>query len=93
MQSYLIGALVFLIAMLVFVFQNQQPVKVTFITWVSPEVSLALVVLLAAFFGALITFLVESFRHLKKMQQLREKRIKSKNRQQVLRKTGDSGGV
>lgn len=74
MQSYLIGALVFLITMLVFVFQNQQPVKVKFITLVSPEISLALVVLLAACFGALITFLVESFRRLRKMQQIREKR-------------------
>lgn len=78
MQSYLIGALVFLTAMLVFVFQNQQPVTVKFITWVSPEVSLALVVLLAACFGAVITFLVESFRRLKKVQQAREKRIRRK---------------
>ena len=48
MQFYLIGALIFLTTMLVFVFQNQQPVTVRFITWVSPQVSLALVVLLAA---------------------------------------------
>lgn len=82
MQSYLIGALVFLITMLVFVFQNQQMVKVKFITWVSPEISLALVVLLAACFGALITFLVESFRRRKKMQQIREKGSSNKNRSQ-----------
>ena len=92
MQSYLIGALVFLITMLVFVFQNQQPVKVKFITWVSPEISLALVVLLAACFGALITFLVESFRHLKKMQQIREKRSRNKNRPQESTKVKGSTG-
>ncbi|MGI6550250.1 MAG: LapA family protein [Syntrophomonadales bacterium] len=93
MQSYLIGALIFLIAMVVFIFQNQQPVTVTFITWVSPEVSLALVVLLAACSGALITFLVESFRRLKKMKQLREKKIKSRNRQKESMQTKDSAGV
>ncbi len=81
MQSYLIGALIFVIAMVVFIFQNQQPVTVTFITWVSPEVSLALVVLLAACAGAVITFLMQSFRQLRKLQQMREKKIKRRNQQ------------
>ncbi len=78
MQSYLIGALVFMITLVVFVFQNQQTVKIQFITWVSPEISLALVVLLAACSGALITFLVDSFRHFKTLQKLREENIKGK---------------
>jgi uncharacterized integral membrane protein len=86
MRSYLVGALVFMAAMLVFVFQNQQPVTVTFITWVSPEVSLALVVLLAACAGALITFLIDSFRHLKALQQLREQKLKGRRRRQELDK-------
>lgn len=93
MQSYLIGALIFVIAMLIFVFQNQQPVTVTFITWVSPEISLAVVVLLAAFSGALITFLMDSFRNLKKLQQLKERKIKGRNRQAESVKTKGSAGV
>lgn len=93
MQSYLIGALVFVIAMVVFVFQNQQPVTVTFITWVSPEISLALVVLLAACSGAVITFLVDSFRHLRTLKQLREQKIKGKKLKQELGKTKGSTDI
>jgi hypothetical protein len=37
--------------------------------------------------------LVESFRRLKKMKQLREKKIKSRNRQKESMQTKDSAGV
>ena len=93
MQFYLIGALIFLTTMLVFVFQNQQPVTVRFITWVSPQVSLALVVLLAACFGALIAFLVESCRNLKKMQLFRQKSSGGKNQPQESTRTKGSTGA
>jgi len=83
MQSYLIGALLFIVAMVIFVLQNPQPVTITFITWVSPEISLALVILLAACAGAVITFLVDSFRHLRNMQKLRDQRARKKKQKQI----------
>ncbi len=72
MQAYLIGALFFLLAIAVFVFQNTEQVIVHFITWTSPEVSLAVVVLISACTGALITFLLDSFRQFKIARRIKE---------------------
>ena len=65
MQAYLIGALLFAAAMVAFVLQNPAPVAIHFITWSSPQVSLALVVLMACVAGALITFMLDSVRYFK----------------------------
>lgn len=65
MQAYLLGALVFLLCIAVFIFQNSFGIQVHFITWNSPEVSVGIVVLIAACAGAIITFLLDSFRYFK----------------------------
>lgn len=62
MQVYLLGALLFLAALAVFVFQNTSMVTVHFLNWISPDVSLAVVALIAACAGALVTFMVDSIR-------------------------------
>lgn len=72
MPAYLLGALVFMIAIVIFVMQNNAPVAVHFINWKTSEISLALVALIAAVGGALITFLVDSFRAFKTGRKLRE---------------------
>lgn len=72
MQAYLIGALLFAIGIAIFVFQNTAVVSVRFINWVSPEVSLAIVVLIAACFGAMITFMLDSFRYFKVAKQVKD---------------------
>lgn len=72
MQAYLIGALFFLLAIAVFVFQNTELVIVHFINWTSPEVSLAVVVLISACTGALITFLLDSFRQFKIARRIKD---------------------
>ncbi|MBO8159944.1 lipopolysaccharide assembly protein LapA domain-containing protein [Thermosyntropha sp.] len=90
MQGYLIGALIFILAVAIFVFQNTATVTVHFLKWTSPEVSLAVVVLVAALAGAVITFLVDSFRQFKIARKIKEltlenrklqKQIKSLNQQ------------
>ena len=48
MAVYLIGVLIFAAGIAVFVVQNTALVTVQFIIWVSPEVSLAFVILAAA---------------------------------------------
>lgn len=78
MQIYLISALLFLLAIAIFVFQNTAVVTVKFLSWISPEISLAVVVLIAVFAGALITFLVNTFRSFKIARQTRE--IMAENR-------------
>ncbi|MGR6836556.1 LapA family protein [Syntrophomonas erecta] len=81
MTAYLLGALAFVLGLVIFVFQNTSPVTVHFISWVSPEVSLAIVVLLAVCAGALITFLVESFRYFKVARQMKDLINKNKKLQ------------
>lgn len=72
MQIYLIGALVFALGIAIFVFQNTSVVTVHFLNWVSPEVSLAVVALVAACFGAMITLLVDGFRYFKVAKQVKD---------------------
>ncbi|MGI6434922.1 MAG: LapA family protein [Syntrophomonadaceae bacterium] len=74
MQVYLIGAILFLAVMVTFVFQNPTAVEIHFITWSSPQVSLALVVLVTALGGALITFLLDSVRYFKIARTIKELR-------------------
>jgi uncharacterized integral membrane protein len=72
MQGYLLGALLFVIALVVFVFQNTAVVTVHFLNWVSPDISLAVVALIAACAGALVTFMVDSFRYFKIAKRIKE---------------------
>ena len=72
MQVYLLGALLFFAALAVFVFQNTFMVTVHFINWTSPDVSLAVVALIAACAGALVTFMVDSFRFFKIAKKTKE---------------------
>jgi len=72
MQAYLILALVFFAGIAVFVFQNPTMVIVHFLNWTSPKVSLAVVVLLAACAGAMLVFLIDSFRYFKVAKETRE---------------------
>lgn len=72
MQAYLLGALFFLLAIAIFVFQNTGQVAVNFLKWTSPEISLAVVVLIAACTGALITFLIDMFRQFKIAMRMNE---------------------
>ena len=72
MSAYLLLAIVFAIIAIIFVLQNTIPVSVYFLHWVSPEVSLAVVILIAVCAGALITFLIDSYRAFKTGQKMKE---------------------
>lgn len=72
MNAYLLGALVFIIGIMVFVLQNDSQVTVRFMNWQSSEISLAVVVIIAACAGAVITFLLDSFRAFRTGQKLRQ---------------------
>ena len=74
MQVYLVGAVLFLAAMITFIFQNPAAVEIRFITWSSQQISLALVVLVAALGGALITFLLDPVRSFKIARTIKELR-------------------
>ncbi|MCK9313533.1 MAG: LapA family protein [Methanocorpusculum sp.] len=84
MQVYLLGALLFFAALAVFVFQNTFMVTVHFINWTSPDVSLAVVVLIAACAGALVTFMVDSIRFFKIAKNTKELTSMNKKLQREL---------
>ena len=72
MPAFLVGALVFMVCIVIFVMQNNTPVAIHFISWHSSQTSLALVALIAALGGAIITFLIDSFRAFKTGRKLRD---------------------
>ncbi|HNX91973.1 MAG TPA: LapA family protein [Syntrophomonas sp.] len=72
MPAYLIGALAFMVGIVIFILQNNTPVTIQFINWHTAEISLALVALIAALGGAVITFLIDSFRAFKTGRKLNE---------------------
>lgn len=89
MQAYLIGALLFAAAMVAFVLQNPAPVAIHFITWSSPQVSLALVVLIACVGGALITFLLDSVRYFKIAKTIKDLRNQNNSLQKEVQDLKD----
>ena len=72
LNAYLLAALAFIAAMLLFIFQNDTQVSVRFISWQTAELSLAIVVIASACVGALITFLLDSYRAFKTGQRMRK---------------------
>jgi uncharacterized integral membrane protein len=78
----LVPALVFLVVMLVFIFQNLHNVKISFFT-ASGSFPLALTVLLAAIVGALIVLCLGSIRilQLRRIVRRRSRQARSANEQ------------
>ncbi len=76
MKAYLLSALAFMAVIVIFITQNDTQVSVQFINWKTSEISLAVVVLISVCAGALITFLLDSYRAFKTGQKMR-KLIKS----------------
>jgi uncharacterized integral membrane protein len=81
MRAYLFIALIIAILTGVFIFQNTAMVEVHFLNWVSPEISLALVILLALCSGALLTFLLDSVRYFQIASKIRELTVSNKKLQ------------
>jgi len=65
-------------------FQNTSVVTIHFLNWTSPDISLAVVVLIAACAGALITFLLNSVRYFKLAKKIKELTTVNKKLQKEL---------
>ncbi|HEX3011428.1 MAG TPA: LapA family protein [Syntrophomonadaceae bacterium] len=72
MRGYVLGAIFFAVALAIFVFQNDSQAAIKFLGWTSPKVSIALVTLVAACSGALVTFFVDGMRYFKVARKLKE---------------------
>ncbi len=68
------GVVLLLAVLFTFVFQNPAAVEIHFITWSSPQVSLAVVVLTAALGGVLATFLLDTVRYFRIARTIKELR-------------------
>lgn len=85
MKAYLLGALAFIAVIVTFVVQNDTQVSVQFINWKTTNLSLAVVVLISACTGALITFLLDSYRAFKTGQKMRKLiKVNQKNEEEIL---------
>jgi uncharacterized integral membrane protein len=84
MNAYLLGALFFIAGMVVFILQNDAQVSIRFLDWQTSQISLAVVIIISACIGALITFLLDSFRAFKTGQKLRKLgKVNQKNEQEL----------
>jgi uncharacterized integral membrane protein len=79
LNRYLLAALLFIITIIIFIFQNTALVTIKFLGWISPDVSLALVIILAALVGAIITFMLDSVRYFKAAKKSSEILKQNKN--------------
>ncbi|KUG04119.1 hypothetical protein ASZ90_018481 [hydrocarbon metagenome] len=86
MQIFLFLALVCLIVIAVFIFQNPTLVVVQFLGWNSPELQLGLIIMLAVISGAFITFMLDTFRYFKIAKTIRELRA-SNNKLEKMNKS------
>lgn len=62
MNIFLLLALAFLAAIILFIFQNPAPVVVQFLYWQSAEISISLLILVSVCAGALLCFIIDSLR-------------------------------
>lgn len=79
----------FLVVGIFFAIRNPQLIHLDLVFWQAPELSLALYVILAFFFGALAAFLISSITYLRSERQIRvltRKYDKAFNELEALRK-------
>jgi uncharacterized integral membrane protein len=88
-RGYVLGALFFVAAIVLFVWQNNSQVTINYLIWTSPKISIALVALVAAVVGALITFFVDGIRYFKVVRKLREVLADNKKLNKQLRQFQD----
>lgn len=91
MQGYLLGIIIFGVAIGIFVLQNTAMVAVKFITWQSPRVSIAVVALLAMLAGAALTYLANGARYLKMGKTVRDLQTKNRKLEKQLQKQIPAG--
>jgi len=78
MQFYSLLALIFALLVAIFAIQNASMVEINFLTWRFPQISLVLVILGSAAFGALVVFLLGLVKQLRMVREIRD--IKNQNK-------------
>lgn len=85
MSFSIVAALVVIVILSVFAFQNGTPVHMNFINWVSPEIPLWAVVTGAFLAGGLVIYLLDTVRVIKAGRSLKQESKKSKQYRKELK--------
>ncbi len=78
MQTLVIVALVFALAVSIFAVQNSTPVDIKILAWSFSDISLVVIILGAFSAGVLLTILLNAVRNFKQMLQVKD--LENKNR-------------
>ncbi|MDW7675153.1 MAG: LapA family protein [Bacillota bacterium] len=84
MQMYLVIALIFALFVAMFAIQNTVPVAISFLFWTFQDISLVLVILGSAVFGAICVFLLGMVKQVSQSMKIKEldnenKRLRAEN--------------
>lgn len=83
MQFFTLMAILFALIVAVFALQNAEPVEINFLFWQFRHISLVLVILGSAAFGALAVFLLGAMRQLRQAREIKELKSKLKKLQEA----------
>ncbi|PRR75833.1 LapA family protein [Neomoorella humiferrea] len=72
MQFFTLMAILFALLVAVFALQNAEPVEINFLFWQFRHISLVLVILGSAAFGALAVFLLGAVRQVRQAREIKE---------------------
>ncbi|MDN5345039.1 MAG: hypothetical protein PWQ18_1153 [Clostridia bacterium] len=84
MQVFSLLAIFFALLVAVFAVQNAVQVEINFLAWQFRHISLVLVILGSAAFGALVVFLLGAVKQLRQAREIRELRSRCKRLQEDL---------
>ncbi|QGP90767.1 Lipopolysaccharide assembly protein A domain protein [Neomoorella glycerini] len=84
MQIFSLLAIFFALLVAIFAVQNAGPVEINFLSWQFSNISLVLVILGSAAFGALVVFLLGAVRQVRQAREIRELKSQLKRLQETI---------
>jgi len=83
-QIYSLLSIFFALLVAIFAVQNAGPVEIKFLAWQFSNISLVLVILGSAAFGALVVFLLGAVRQVRQAREIRELKSQLKRLQETI---------
>ncbi len=84
MQVFSLLAIFFALLVAIFALQNAVPVEINFLVWQFRRISLVLVILGSAAFGALVVFLLGTVKQVRQARMIREMKSQQKRLQETI---------
>lgn len=93
MQFLSVLAIFFALVVAIFAVQNAGPVEIKFLTWQFRRISLVLVILGSAAFGALVIFLLGAVKQVRQAREIRELKSQHKKLQETIARLEQEAAV